>query len=41
MSHTVQPSAPKDSQLAYYLLMGILGISFLAVFIWVAIAVFQ
>jgi hypothetical protein len=38
MSQMVQPDAPKESQVAYYLLMGILGMSFLAVSVWVVIA---
>jgi hypothetical protein len=40
MSQMVQPGAPRESQFAYYLLMGILGTSFLAIIVWLLFIVF-
>lgn len=31
----VQPGAPKESRIAYYMLMGMLGISFLIIIVFV------
>lgn len=41
MSQMVQPGAPRDSQFAYYLLMGILGTSFLAIVVWLLLTLFE
>ena len=41
MGQTVQPGAPKESNVAYYLLMSILGISFLGMIVWMIIAAFE
>ena len=31
MSQTVQPGAPKESRVAYYMLMGVLGLAFIII----------
>lgn len=36
MSQSVQPSAPKESGIAFYMLMALLGSVFLAIAIYVA-----
>jgi hypothetical protein len=35
MSHMVQPGAPNESRFAYYLLMGMLGVSLLVILVFV------
>lgn len=37
MSRTVQPSAPRESRIAFYLLTALLGISFLGLAIYTVI----
>jgi len=41
MGHTVQPSVAKESQFAFYLLMSMLGTSFLAIFVWLVLSYFE
>ncbi|MDT8322923.1 MAG: hypothetical protein RRA94_02340 [Bacteroidota bacterium] len=41
MSPMVQPDAPRESHFAYYLLMGILGTSFLAIVVWLVLTLFE
>ena len=37
MSQTVQPGAPKESRVAYYMLMGMLGLAFMIILVFVVL----